>query len=59
MRRKVKNVILKSITVIAFFAWGITACAMDSENINVLLIINFLSLAWLFLMALANGEVII
>ena len=59
MKRKVKITLLKVITVMAFIGWAVTACAMDSENINGLLAVNLICMAWLFLMALANGKVII
>ena len=59
MNKRVKNTILKAITILALFGWMITACSMDSENVDGLIIINGVCLAWLFLMALANGQVVI
>lgn len=48
--------VLKTLTVIAWIGLAISCMSMDSENIIPPLVIGGISLAWLFLIMVANSE---
>lgn len=49
-----KNLILKTVTVLAFVGFWASIAMMDSENIIPFVIVMFVSLGWLFLFSKAN-----
>lgn len=53
--RKIKRIILKSITWIMGLIFILSICALDSEAFYIPLITMGISGAWLYLMAWANG----
>lgn len=55
-RRKIKNFVIKTISIIAFITFFISACCLDSDNIKIPLILMGISGTWLFLFIKANEE---
>jgi hypothetical protein len=56
MRRKVKDTIIKTVTAIMAILFILSAGCLDTPNTNVPTIMCFVSVTWLFLFVLANGE---
>ena len=54
--RKVKNIILKGITVLAFIVFVTSVACVDSEYNTPFYIAMFVSLGWLYLFAIANDR---
>lgn len=55
MKRRIKNVILKAVTVIAFIVMLVCITAIDTEGTNIFYVGLLASSAWLFTFAYANG----
>lgn len=55
MKRRIKNMIVKSITVVAFLVMLVSITAIDTEGTNIFYIGLLGSLAWLFAFGYANG----
>lgn len=55
-RNKIRNKILKGITLVAILAFALSACCFDSDQVLIPVIICVISGIWLFLFCLANGE---
>jgi hypothetical protein len=56
MRPKTKNKILKGITTTAIINLILAGCCLDSENLIIPFAMMGVSLIWLFIFWLANGE---
>lgn len=56
MRKKTKNKILKGITATSVILLLFGACCLDGDHFVVQVIIMGLSLLWIFVFSLANGE---
>jgi hypothetical protein len=56
MRQKTKNKILKTITTAAVINLVLAGCCLDSENLTIPFVMMGVSLLWLFIFWLANGE---
>ena len=54
-KKKIKNVVLKSITVLAFIIFVISACCFDSTYPIPFYIICIVSLLWITVMSYING----
>lgn len=55
MKRRIKNVILKTITAIALVVMMVCITAIDTEGTNIFYVGLLVSSAWLFTFAYANG----
>ena len=55
MKAKIKNTILKTITIIAAFSFAFSACCFDSESLTPV-IACAVSATWLVLFIIANDE---
>lgn len=56
MRRRVKDTIIKVVTVIMAILFILGACCLDTPNTNTPIILCAISEAWLLLFVLANGK---